>query len=49
MTTPRRKPRKPYSRPTLIRYGDLRTLTGGGKKKGSERSLTGHKTRIGTG
>lgn len=45
-----RPARKPYRRPALQRYGDFRTLTGGGgKNKDESNILATHKTRAGTG
>jgi hypothetical protein len=39
--------KKPYRRPTLRRYGDLRTLTRGGLRRNDESNkLAGPKTRL---
>lgn len=45
-----RPPKKPYAPPRLSCYGDLRQLTGGGKKaKNESNTVAGPKTRPGTG
>lgn len=39
--------KKPYRPPVLTRYGDLRTLTGGGFKKSNEAgTVQGPKTKL---
>jgi hypothetical protein len=39
--------KKPYRRPVLTRYGDLRTLTGGGVRRNDESNkVSGPKTRL---
>ena len=47
MTTPGKRPRKPYRAPRLKRFGDLRTLTRGNNKNKGEPS--GVKTKLGGG
>lgn len=45
MDTIDRAAKKPYARPVLWRYGDLRALTGGGGAKNDEANNKGSKTR----
>lgn len=46
MNQPRRQTKKPYTPPRLSRYGDLRTLTGGGtKSKDETNTIATPKTR----
>ena len=40
-----RAPRKPYRRPTVVRYGDVATLTGTGAVGGKNDKGSGSKTR----
>ncbi len=47
MNEPDSRVKKPYRRPTLKRYGDLRTLTRGGLRRNDESNkLAGPKTRL---
>ena len=40
-----RAPRKPYRRPTVVRYGDVATLTRSGTMGGKNDKGSGSKTR----
>lgn len=42
-----REGRKPYAPPRLIKYGDLRRLTGGSSNKKTEAGGIGPKTKAG--
>ena len=49
-TTKTRASRKPYTTPRLTRYGDLKALTGGGRRTGKDPNVVAAspKTRVPT-